>query len=102
MRQPAGRLRAPGLLSDTANGPHRQVETSAGVRFTGLHASTDGVGQANIDPAENFGCDMIVMLTHGLSSAGQLPFGSHTQQLLAKTSLPLRALGRRQADSSDE
>jgi nucleotide-binding universal stress UspA family protein len=69
-----------------------QMAVEAGVRFTGLHARTDGVDRAIIDQAENSGCDMIVMLTHGRGTFGELLFGSHTKQVLAQTSLPLLVL----------
>ena len=35
---------------------------------------------------------MIVMLTHGRGTFGELLFGSHTKQVLAQTSLPLLVL----------
>ena len=69
-----------------------QLAAEAGVGFTGLHARTDGVDRAIIDQAENSGCDMIVMLTQGRGSFGELLFGSHTKQVLAQTSLPLLVL----------
>ena len=69
-----------------------QLAAEAGVGFTGLHAHTDGVDRAIIDQAETSGCDMIVMLTQGRGSFGELLFGSHTQQVLAQTRLPLLVL----------
>ncbi len=69
-----------------------QMAAEVGVSFTGLHARTDGVDRAIIDQAENSGCDMIVMLTHGRGTFGELLFGSHTKQVLAQTSLPLLIL----------
>ena len=68
------------------------MAVEAGVVFTGLHARTDGVDRAIIEQAENSGCDMIVMLTHGRGSFGELLFGSHTKQVLAQTRLPLLVL----------
>lgn len=64
----------------------------AGVAFTGLHARTDGVDRAIIEQAEQSGCDMIVMVTHGRSTLGGLLFGSHTKNVLARTKLPLLVL----------
>lgn len=69
-----------------------QKAVEAGVSFTGLHARTNGVDQAIIDQAENSGCDMIVMLTHGRGSFGEWLFGSHTKHVLAQTRLPLLVL----------
>lgn len=64
----------------------------AGVGFTGLHARTDGVDRAIIEQAETSGCDMIVMLTHGRGALGELIFGSHTKNVLARSKLPLLVL----------
>ena len=64
----------------------------AGVAFKGLHARTDGVDRAIIEQAEESGCDMIVMLTHGRGTFGELLFGSHTKNVLSKSKLPLLVL----------
>ena len=69
-----------------------QMAAEAGVMFTGLHARTDGVDRAIIEQAEKSGCHMIVMLTHGRGTFGELLFGSHTKQVLAQTRLPLLVL----------
>ena len=68
------------------------MAAEAGVAFTGLHARTDGVDRAIIDQAEQSGCDMIVMLTHGRGTFGELLFGSHTKNVLANSKLPLLVL----------
>lgn len=68
------------------------MAAAAGVEFTGLHARTDGVDLAIIEQAESSGCDMIVMVTHGRGSFGELLFGSHTKNVLAKSKLPLLVL----------
>jgi nucleotide-binding universal stress UspA family protein len=68
------------------------MAAEAGVTFTGLHARTDGVDQAIIAQAEESGCDMIVMVTHGRGTFGELLFGSHTKNVLARSKLPLLVL----------
>ena len=68
------------------------MAAEAGVAFTGLHARTDGVDRAIIEQAEESGCDMIVMLTHGRGTFGELLFGSHTKNVLSKSKLPLLVL----------
>ncbi len=68
------------------------MATEAGVAFSGLHARTDAVDRAIIDQAEDSGCDMIVMMTHGRGALGEFLFGSHTKQVLAKSRLPLLVL----------
>ena len=47
---------------------------------------------AIIEQAETSGCDMIVMLTHGRGALGELIFGSHTKNVLARSKLPLLVL----------
>ncbi|MEK8053550.1 universal stress protein [Ideonella sp. DXS22W] len=64
----------------------------AGVAFTGLHANALSVDQAIADQAENTGCDMIVMVTHGRGTFGELLFGSHTKNVLSRSKLPLLVL----------
>ena len=68
------------------------MAAEAGVAFTGLHARTDGVDRAIIEQAEDSGCDMIVMMTHGRGALGELIFGSHTKTVLARSKLPLLVL----------
>lgn len=65
---------------------------AAGVAFKGLHARTDGVDRAIIEQAEESGCDMIVMLTHGRGKFGEFLFGSHTKNVLSGSRLPLLVL----------
>lgn len=72
---------------------HFEVKAAeSGVPFTGLHARTDGVDRAILAQAEQSGCDMIVMVTHGRSTLGELVFGSHTKNVLARSTLPLLVL----------
>ena len=68
------------------------LAAEAGVKFSGLHARTDGVDRAIVDQAESSGCDMIVMLTHGRGAFGELLFGSHTKNVLVGSKLPLLVL----------
>ena len=63
-----------------------------GVRFEGHFERTDGVDDAIVDAAAEYGCDVIVMVTHGRGTFGELLFGSHTKNLLARTRLPLLVL----------
>ncbi|MDH4391476.1 MAG: universal stress protein [Aquabacterium sp.] len=68
------------------------MAAEAGVAFSGRHARTDGVDRAIIAQAEDSGCDMIVMMTHGRGALGELIFGSHTKNVLARSKLPLLVL----------
>ena len=79
-------------LSERAMQASIDLARQLGAAFTGLHARNDGIDRAIIDQAETSGCDMIVMLTHGRGSFGELMFGSHTKNVLAKSKLPLLVL----------
>jgi nucleotide-binding universal stress UspA family protein len=63
-----------------------------GVPFQGRYERTDGVDDAILEAATEFGCDLIVMVTHGRGTFGELLFGSHTKTLMARTRLPLLVL----------
>jgi nucleotide-binding universal stress UspA family protein len=65
---------------------------AAGVEFSGRHARTDAVDSAIARAASDLECDMIVMATHGRGIFGELLFGSHTKNVLAKSTLPLLVL----------
>ena len=64
----------------------------AGVPFNGLHARTDNVDGSIVEFAQQSGCDMIVMVTHGRGAFGELLFGSHTKNVLAMCKIPLLVL----------
>ncbi|MDP3085002.1 MAG: universal stress protein [Rubrivivax sp.] len=63
-----------------------------GVPFDGKYLRADGVDEAIVAAAKEFGCDLIVMVTHGRGAFGELLFGSHTKNVLARSKLPLLVL----------
>jgi nucleotide-binding universal stress UspA family protein len=69
-----------------------RAAAEAGVAFTGGHARTDNVDNTIVEMAAGQGCDMIVMVTHGRGAFGELLFGSHTKNVLARSKLPLLVL----------
>jgi nucleotide-binding universal stress UspA family protein len=64
----------------------------AGVGFSGHHIHSAGIARAISRAAEEHGCDMIVMATHGRGALGELVFGSHTKDVMARSKLPLLVL----------
>jgi len=50
------------------------------------------VDDAIVRAAQEFGCDMVVMVTHGRGAFGELLFGSHTKNVLARCKVPLLVL----------
>lgn len=53
---------------------------------------TDAVDDAIVQAAQEFGCDLILMATHGRGALGEMLFGSHTKTVLAKSKLPILIL----------
>jgi nucleotide-binding universal stress UspA family protein len=64
----------------------------AGVPFQGKFLRTDAVDEAIVAAAEEFGCDLIVMATHGRGAFAELLFGSHTKNVISRSKLPLLVL----------
>lgn len=65
---------------------------AAGVAFEGQFSRTDSVDDAIIKAADEYQCDLIVMVTHGRGVFGELLFGSHTKAVLSRSKLPLLVL----------
>lgn len=63
-----------------------------GVPFDGRFTRTDAVDDAIVNTAVEAGCDLIVMVTHGRGAFGELLFGSHTKNVIARSKLPLLVL----------
>lgn len=68
------------------------MASEAGVEFKGRHAITDSIDTMIVNVARELDCDMIVMVTHGRGAFGELLFGSHTKNVLAKCEIPLLVL----------
>lgn len=64
----------------------------AGVSFEGDFSHAHNVDVAIVHAAEAHQCDMIVMVTHGRGSFGELLFGSHTKAVMQRSRLPLLVL----------
>ena len=69
-----------------------QLAAGCGVAFSGSHSRTDNVDNTIVEMAQGQGCDMVVMVTHGRGAFGELLFGSHTKNVLARSKLPLLVL----------
>lgn len=63
-----------------------------GVPFDGKFQRTDAVDDAIVSAANEYECDLIVMVTHGRGAFGELLFGSHTKNVLSRSKLPLLVL----------
>lgn len=69
-----------------------QRAKEAGVPFEGVYGRGDEVDLAVLAAARDKACDLIVMCSHGRSALGELLFGSHTRDVLARSELPLLVL----------
>jgi len=69
-----------------------QRAAAAGVSFSSHHVTAGGVDDAIVSEAEQIGCDMIVMVTHGRGKLGELLFGSHTHKIIQRSKLPVFVL----------
>lgn len=65
---------------------------AAGVPFEGCFKRSDAVDKAIIATAAERGCDLLVMATHGRGALGQLLFGSHTKEVISRSTLPVLVL----------
>lgn len=63
-----------------------------GVPFEGQFKRTDAVDDAIAGAAQEYGCDLVVMATHGRSALGEWLFGSHTKNMISRSKLPLLVL----------
>jgi nucleotide-binding universal stress UspA family protein len=70
----------------------KQQAQAVGVPFHGKFQRTDAVDEAIVKAAEEFGCDLIVMVTHGRGVFGEILFGSHTKNVMSRCKLPLLVL----------
>ncbi|MDO9093294.1 MAG: universal stress protein [Rubrivivax sp.] len=73
-------------------GEFKAKATERGVPFDGKFKRTEAVDDAIVDAAQEFGCDLIVMVTHGRGAFGELLFGSHTKNVMSRSRLPLLVL----------
>lgn len=63
-----------------------------GVACEGKFQRSDSVDDSIVAAAAEFKCDLIVMATHGRGAFGELLFGSHTKNVLARSKVPLLVL----------
>jgi nucleotide-binding universal stress UspA family protein len=65
---------------------------AAGVPFAGHFKRTEAVDDAIVEAAEVYGCDLLVMATHGRGPMGELLFGSHTKSVISRGKMPVLVL----------
>lgn len=62
---------------------------AAGLKYQGIYVSSDFPADAIVKAVKKYGCDLIVMASHGRSGLSKLIIGSETQKVLASTTTPV-------------
>jgi nucleotide-binding universal stress UspA family protein len=70
-------------------GEVRKLAEEAGVPFEAHYETSDFPGDAIVKAAERYGCDSIVIGSHGRSGVARLMLGSQTQKVLAQANVPV-------------
>jgi nucleotide-binding universal stress UspA family protein len=66
-----------------------QAASAGGVACEGHVVEADHPWEAIIDQARQYGCDLIVMASHGRRGVSALLLGSETQKVLTHTTIPV-------------
>ena len=67
----------------------RKLAEKAGVKFSGEFAMDDDSAGAIAKAAKKYGCDGIVMGSHGRSGVSRMLLGSQSQKVLASANVPV-------------
>ena len=67
----------------------KKLARGSGVECTGRIAMSDFPADAIIKAVDKYGCDAIVMGSHGRSGLNKLLLGSETQKVLESTTIPV-------------
>ena len=65
------------------------LASAAGIVPQLLHVADRYAAEAIVDTAEQQGCDLIVMASHGRRALGRLLLGSQTSEVLARCGVPV-------------
>ncbi len=66
-----------------------QKALAAGVTCASLHIPDQSPGKGIVEAAEEQHCDLIVMASHGRGTVGQLILGSHVNDVLSHSKVPM-------------
>lgn len=66
-----------------------EAAAAAGVRYEAIHIKHDRPWEAIIQAAEQNGCDLIVMASHGRAGVSAVVLGSATNKVLTHSKLPV-------------
>ncbi|MYM84655.1 universal stress protein [Duganella sp. FT50W] len=66
--------------------------SAAGIPFEGMVTASPNPYEEIVAAAEKYGCDLIMMASHGRTGLSKLLMGSETQSVLSHTKLPVLVL----------
>ena len=66
--------------------------SAAGIPFEGVIAMSPNPYEEIVEAAKKYGCDLIMMASHGRKGLNKLFLGSETQRVLSHTTLPVLVL----------
>lgn len=66
--------------------------SAAGIPFEGIIAMSASPYEEIVEAAKKYGCDLIMMASHGRTGLSKLLLGSETQSVLSHTTLPVLVL----------
>ena len=67
----------------------RQLASAAGVACDAHYAMSDYPAEAIVEAVEKYGCDAVVMGSHGRKGLNKLLLGSETEKVLVSTKVPV-------------
>lgn len=80
------------MIADSAArylGVIERAAKNAGVRFEGVHLTSDFSADVVLATAKKKKCDLIVMATHGHGGLKGMVLGSQTQKVLTQSTIPV-------------
>lgn len=76
-------------FADTVLGSAKQVADKIGIAPELLQVTADSAAEAIVEKAQELGCDLIVMASHGRRGVGRLLLGSQTAKVVQYAKTPV-------------
>lgn len=76
-------------FADTVFGAAKQVADKIGIAPELLQVTADSAAEAIVEQAQELGCDLVVMASHGRRGVGRLLLGSQTAKVVQYAKTPV-------------
>lgn len=76
-------------FADTVLGSAKQVADKIGIAPELLQVTADSAAEAIVEQAQELGCDLVVMASHGRRGVGRLLLGSQTAKVVQYAKTPV-------------